>query len=166
MKPKHYFSISFILFFLITGTQLKAQLRNYGDDVAETIQQQYHFYYQKDGVVVYSAAVTSGGKSVAVCLKVVNNNSYSVIVTWGGPKWYANGVYIDPIQNPGAPPQLGYSDNFAAGETKDGIYYRPGGNATEVYDFRPNYLYYTAPQKQWVNSQLSYSLEAFQVIRK
>ncbi len=138
---------------------------SYDNDVAEHVQSAYRLFFEKQGVTVYSGWVTYNGKAEAVSIKVTNNNNFPVIVTWAGPKWYANGVYLDPLNNPGGniPDQLGYSDKYSPSETKDGIYHKRGTNGAEVYKFRPNWLYFQAPQG-WRSTQLRIQLADFQVL--
>lgn len=154
-----------MLFAIETSAQ-KHQV-SYGNDNVSYTQGPYSLFFEQNGISIYSASVTLNGNTTAVCLKVVNNNSYSVLVTWESFKWFVNGTFLDPLSNPTSGADVfAYSDKFAPYETKDGIYHKVGSNASEVYKFRPNYLYFKAPKGNWGPGSISIQLSNVEVLTK
>jgi len=142
---------------------------NNNSDLATPQQQPYELIQSRDGVSVYVAFITMGGNTLNAAVKIVNNNGYSVIVTWGGPKWFDNSAYLDPntsrLNGISAPSQTGYSDKFAPGEMKDASQHMPGTHGAEVIYFRPNWLYFDAPKgKVWQPGELSFGIENLKVL--
>jgi len=150
-----------LLFILLSSIHLIAQTsqRSYGNDDVQIIQGPYSLLSQQNGVSIFIAWVNTGNNVSAACIKVINNNNTAVIVTWTGPQWISNG---SPITHGS---QFGYSDKFAPGETKEGIYHKPGSNnGAEVYRFRPNWLYYSPPDNNLIRGQTSIELMNIEVL--
>ena len=150
----------FIFIIINIGLLSSAQTyqRSYGNDDVQISQGPYTLFTESNGISVYVAWVNSGNKAIAACFKVENHTGNTVIVSWGGPKWFYNGPYINKGN------QTGYSDKFNPGEIKDGIYHKPGNNGTEVYKFRPNWLYYTMPEDNLTANLVSVQLMDFEVL--